>query len=134
MDQLQLHLNQILIVPIQESIIDLERPQLDSMIKKAVKESLNALDQYTENEGVIETVRMVILSYLDFHWVRHLESMGRLKEGVGLRQYQQEDPMRIYGKEGLELFGMMFDEMRREISMESMQFIKKIEEEEAMKE
>ena len=48
-------------------------------------------------------------------WVKHLEQMAHLKEGIGLRRYQQEDPMRIYQREGLELFGKNYQELRRKI-------------------
>ena len=30
--------------------------------------------------------------------------MTHLKEGIGLRQYQQEDPTRLYQKEALDIF------------------------------
>ena len=34
--------------------------------------------------------------------------MDRLKEGIGLRGYSQEDPMRQYSREGYELFTEMY--------------------------
>jgi len=66
----------------------------------------------------------VMLSYLDSTWVRHLEAMTRLKEGIGLRVYQQEDPMRIYEREGLELFEMHYQELRRFIASDITSFMK----------
>jgi preprotein translocase subunit SecA len=41
---------------------------------------------------------------LDREWVNHLEAMSHLKEGIGLRRYGQDDPMRLYEKEGLQIF------------------------------
>ena len=37
-----------------------------------------------------------LLSVIDHHWLEHIEAMDRLKEGIGLRGYSQEDPMRQY--------------------------------------
>lgn len=45
-----------------------------------------------------------LLSIIDYHWMNHLESMTRLKEGIGLRGYGQEDPIRLYQQEGYEIF------------------------------
>lgn len=68
----------------------------------------------------------VMLSFIDHMWVRHLEQMAHLKEGIGLRHYQQEDPMRIYQREGLELFGKNYQELRRKIVEELVTFMKNI--------
>ncbi|CAM5519952.1 hypothetical protein LSPH24S_04437 [Lysinibacillus sphaericus] len=35
-------------------------------------------------------IPQVMLSYIDSGWVKHLEAMAHLKEGIGLRHYQQE--------------------------------------------
>ena len=59
-------------------------------------------------------------------WVKHLEQMAHLKEGIGLRHYQQEDPMRIYQREGLELFGKNYQELRRQIVEEIVIFMKSL--------
>ena len=50
--------------------------------------------------------------------------MPRKKEGIGLRVYQQEDPMRIYEREGLELFEMHYQELRRFIASEITSYMK----------
>ncbi|MGP4060955.1 accessory Sec system translocase SecA2 [Halobacillus sp. H74] len=52
---------------------------------------------------------------LDKLWVRHLEMMNRLKEGIGIRQYQQEDPLRLYQKDGFDIFQHNFYEIRKEL-------------------
>jgi preprotein translocase subunit SecA len=104
-----------------------EKPELKSYLDGKLEKTLAYLEKYTDNTGVNSTLRRVILSFIDFHWVKHLENMIRLKEGVGLRQYQQEDPMRLYQKEGLDLFTDMFHALEKDISLETVQFIKKME-------
>jgi len=52
--------------------------------------------------------------------------MTHLKEGIGLRRFQQEDPMRIYQREGLELFGKNYQELRRGIVEELVIFMKNL--------
>lgn len=72
-------------------------------------------------------IPQVMLRFIDRMWVKHLEQMAHLKEGIGLRSYQQEDPMRIYQREGLELFGKNYQELRRSIVEDLVVFMKTID-------
>lgn len=105
-------------------------------IFKAVSPSVDELhayiDTFNDNEAVMEAIPRVMLSYIDTKWVKHLEQMAHLKEGIGLRRYQQEDPMRIYQREGLEMFGKNYQEVRRAIVEEIVIFMKNIRSEEDM--
>ena len=56
------------------------------------------------------------LSIIDRYWLEHIEEMERLKEGIGLRGYSQEDPMRQYAREGYELFSDMYHQIEKDIS------------------
>ncbi|CAM3264049.1 accessory Sec system translocase SecA2 [Filibacter tadaridae] len=99
-------------------------------ILKAYKEPLDELlayiETFAENEQVNQMIPQVMLSHIDTMWVKHLEVMTRLKEGIGLRSYGQEDPMRIYQREGLELFGTHYQKLRRSIAAEVIGFMKLI--------
>ena len=82
-------------------------------------EYLTELDQYQENPQFIGAMQRYLLSVLDHHWLSHLDAMERLKEGIGLRSYSQEDPMRQYSREGLELFTDMFYKLERDVSRQT---------------
>ncbi|MBE1554966.1 accessory Sec system translocase SecA2 [Sporosarcina limicola] len=86
------------------------------------------IDSFSENEQVNQMIPQVKLTYIDTMWVKHLEVMTRLKEGIGLRSYSQEDPMRIYQREGLQLFGTHYQKLRRDIASEVIGFMKLITE------
>lgn len=101
-------------------------PILDSL-QAPVDELTAKMDTFAQNEQVIDVIPQIMLSNLDNGWIKHLESMAHLKEGIGLRHYQQEDPMRIYQREGLELFAKNFQELRRTIIIEIIEFMKTIE-------
>ncbi|MEK5230786.1 accessory Sec system translocase SecA2 [Lysinibacillus sp. FSL K6-0232] len=101
-------------------------PILDSL-QAPVDELTAKMDKFAQNERVMEIIPKVMLSNIDVGWVKHLEAMAHLKEGIGLRHYQQEDPMRIYQREGLELFGKNFQELRRSIIIEVIDFMKTVE-------
>ncbi|MFD2679278.1 accessory Sec system translocase SecA2 [Bacillus seohaeanensis] len=101
----------------QKEVIDYLKPTLNETIKY--------IDDLEEKDQLTQTLSMVMLSFIDHHWIKHLESMTRLKEGIGLRSYQQEDPMRIYGREALELFSEMYASLEKNISTEYVSFLKK---------
>ncbi|MBB4823573.1 preprotein translocase subunit SecA [Sporosarcina luteola] len=84
------------------------------------------LDAFADNEQVNQIIPQVMLSHIDSMWVKHLDVMSRLKEGIGLRSYGQEDPMRIYQREGLQLFGKHYQKLRRNIASEVIGFMKLI--------
>ena len=58
--------------------------------------------------------KVVMLQTIDQQWKDHLLSMDRLKEGVGLRGYAQQNPLQAYQKEGFALFGEMIDRIETE--------------------
>ncbi|MDX1807311.1 MAG: accessory Sec system translocase SecA2 [Paenisporosarcina sp.] len=97
---------------------------VQKQLEKPIKELKTFIATFEDQPEVMNTLPRVMLSYLDSTWVRHLEAMTRLKEGIGLRVYQQEDPMRIYEREGLELFEMHYQELRRFIASEITSFMK----------
>ncbi|MFJ5565416.1 accessory Sec system translocase SecA2 [Lysinibacillus xylanilyticus] len=126
-DQMESSLNSLFITPVT---IDREVGKVKQIladIQPSEQELLNRIEQFAENEQVIAVLPQIMLSHIDSGWVRHLEVMAHLKEGIGLRHYQQEDPMRIYQREGLELFGKNFQELRRSIIIEITSFMKTIE-------
>src|SRR5690606_26747700 len=106
-----------------------KRKKVDAAVKPALDSVNELIEAYADNERVMATIPFVMKSYIDQMWVKHLESMSHLKEGIGLRSYQQEDPMRIYQREGLELFAGNFQNLRYSIASELLGFLHMLENE-----
>ncbi|WP_456277573.1 accessory Sec system translocase SecA2 [Bacillus sp. AK128] len=102
-------------ITLGEEILDVK--QVKELIQSAVSPYFTLLDEKAENENLQMAVKQLLISVVDQHWLQHLDSMERLKEGVGLRSYSQEDPMRQYQREGLEIFTNMYHQMERDISI-----------------
>ncbi len=85
------------------------------------------LDTFEEDDDILNLIPSVMLGHIDSMWVRHLEKMTRLKEGIGLRSYGQEDPMQVYQREGLYLFGQAFQRLRRSIAKDVIHYMKQIQ-------
>jgi preprotein translocase subunit SecA len=62
-----------------------------------------------------EIERHIVLQTVDTRWKEHLLSMDHLKEGIGLRGYAQQDPLRIYRKEGFDMFQGLMERVKDEI-------------------
>jgi len=83
---------------------------IDRIMKKSeeaykVKEAEFGEDQFREIE------RVVLLQVVDRKWMDHIDAMDQLRQGIGLRAYGQQDPVRAYQIEGFD----MFEEMTRSI-------------------
>lgn len=72
-----------------------------------------AVKKYEEKEAEIgeetfrEIERIILLQVVDRKWMDHIDLMDQLRQGIGLRAYGQEDPVRAYQNEGFELFEEM---------------------------
>lgn len=64
-----------------------------------------------------EFEKSVSLRVIDTHWMEHINTMSHLREGIGLRGYAQEDPLRAYTLEGYELFDNLLYTIDREITI-----------------
>lgn len=125
-DRIERTMNSLLLEPVEVPRPIETTKELFDLYEEPMKELHAFMDQFRENEDVLNFLPAVMISYIDSMWVRHLESMTRLKEGIGLRSYGQEDPMQVYQREGLYLFGQAFQRLRRNIAAEVTQFMKKI--------
>lgn len=96
-------------------------------VEDIVQPFLQAYSELITDKGLdtqfLTALKYAMVSVLDYQWVLHLEHMTRLKEGIGLRHYQQEDPMRIYQKEGLDLFTISYNKMAKNIALETIHLI-----------
>ncbi len=73
---------------------------LDRVLTQAYEEKMSSLNEKTRNE--IE--KLIYLQTLDNLWREHLYTMDNLKTGIGLRGYNQKDPLVEYKKESFNLF------------------------------
>lgn len=89
------------------------------VVKEALtvyKELLLGLDE-EQKEELVSTFTYTSLSVVDQYWTEHIEHLQRLIEGIHLRQYQQEDPIRLYEFDGFKLFEHTYYMIQREITV-----------------
>lgn len=66
--------------------------------------------------------RTVVLRNIDRNWINHIDRMDKLRSGIYLRSYAQNNPLQQYVQEGFD----MFEEMNRRIDREITFFLCKV--------
>ncbi len=70
-----------------------------------------------------EFEKAITLRVIDTHWMEHINTMAHLREGIHLRSYAQNNPLREYKTEGFELF----DELLAKIDAQTTTYLLKAE-------
>jgi preprotein translocase subunit SecA len=94
---------------------NLSKDQVSDFIFKMAKEHYLAKEALVQEEQMRQLERFIILQTVDTRWKEHLLSMDHLKEGIGLRGYAQQDPLRIYKKEGFDMFHDLMERIKEEV-------------------
>ena len=103
---------------------DLENWDFRHLITKCTEKTVDCYEEKIEGlkaEGVDFSAieRDVLLSVVDKHWIDHIDAMDKLKRGIILRSYANEDPVNAFKKEGMD----MFEEMIASIQEETVRFL-----------
>ncbi|EAH6261842.1 preprotein translocase subunit SecA [Campylobacter lari] len=80
-------------------VIEVEN-KLSEILEKAYKDKMSII----EDKEARRIERILYLQILDNLWREHLYQMDILKTGIGLRSYNQKDPLVEYKKESYNLF------------------------------
>ena len=87
------------------------------------------VDEYEEKvkkipvEVTSEFEKAITLRVIDTHWMEHINTLSHLREGIHLRSYAQNNPLREYKNEGFELF----DELLSKIDAQTVTYLLKAE-------
>ena len=68
------------------------------------------------SDDLRELERVVMLKVVDQKWMDHIDNMDELKNGIGLREYGQKDPVVQYRIEGFEMFDEMVEDIKNEVT------------------
>ena len=59
--------------------------------------------------------RNMSLEVIDRAWVDHIDMMSKLRDGIGLRSYAQDNPLQAYVTEGFAMFENMMHNIAQDI-------------------
>lgn len=98
-----------------EELKDKEYDELKEYIIKKLEEEYEKKMSAVEDSQRREIERILYLQILDNGWRDHLYQMDILKTGIGLRGYNQKDPLVEYKKESFTLFVELVKSIKNEI-------------------
>ena len=99
-----------------ENLEELDPQSLIDTIYDKVVEEYEAKIADFPDELKNEFEKAISLRVIDTHWMEHINAMSLLREGIYLRQYAQENPLRAYTSEGYEMFDNLIATIDQDIS------------------
>lgn len=88
-------------IKIRDAILDEVFRQYDQKVENAKEAGLD----FEEIE------RVILLRNVDLKWMDHIDSLHRLRKGIGLVAYGQKDPVVAYRQTAIDMFDTMIDEI-----------------------
>ena len=103
---------------IKKSLISKLEPEevIDKLVKLVTNEYEEKIIDIPE-EVTNEFEKAITLQVVDNYWMEHINTMSHLREGIHLRGYAQEDPLRAYTMEGFDLFDSMLQRIDQDVSI-----------------
>jgi preprotein translocase subunit SecA len=89
--------------------------EIQLLVMTTMKEFYNNKMSVVPDDQQSEIERILYLQILDNSWRDHLYSMDTLKTGIGLRSYNQKDPLVEYKKESYNMFIELITSIKSEI-------------------
>ena len=71
----------------------------------------------TNLEGFYELERRIVLQSIDELWMRHIDSMSKLRENVAFEWYAQRNPLVVYKEKAFEKFTTLMHEIEYKTTM-----------------
>ncbi|MFA7666566.1 MAG: SEC-C metal-binding domain-containing protein, partial [Burkholderiaceae bacterium] len=98
-----------------------ERPEMTDAdllgeVLKAADSQYQAKVELVGEEAFAGFERSVLLQTIDQHWREHLSALDFLRQGIHLRGYAQKNPKQEYKREAFELFGLMQQRIRDDVT------------------
>jgi len=85
--------------------------------EKCIKESFGAYEKKIKpvRNQIMPVERTMVLRLMDRAWQNHIDVMSKLREGIHLRSYAQNNPLQAYVEEGYELFENMMNTISNDV-------------------
>ncbi|MEK4228450.1 preprotein translocase subunit SecA [Solibacillus sp. FSL H8-0538] len=111
---------------LEEGVItaaELEGKTVDEMVEfifAAVLVRYNEKEELMTPERMREFEKVILLRSIDTKWIDHIDAMDQLRQGIHLRAYGQNDPLREYQQEGFAMFEDMVASVREDVAKYAM--------------
>ncbi|WP_053218586.1 preprotein translocase subunit SecA [Virgibacillus senegalensis] len=90
--------------------------EMNELIFEKVKQRYDKKEEELTAEQMREFEKVILLRSVDTKWMDHIDQMDQLRQGIHLRAYGQNDPLREYQMEGYAMFEQMIAAIEEEVS------------------
>jgi len=101
----------------KDYVVDNSPEEVINIIKDELVKEYEAKLKDIPQEVSDEFEKAISLNIIDHYWTEHINTMSHLREGIYLRGYGQEDPLRAYTMEGFDLFDNMMQRIDHDITV-----------------
>lgn len=84
---------------------------IDYIQQEAVKEIESLSEKFDSKEDFYSLQRDIVLQSIDELWMRHIDSMAKLREAVAFEWYAQRNPLVVYKEKAFEKFDILMNEI-----------------------
>lgn len=99
-----------------EDIQEKEPDAIKTLIMEKVKQKYDEKEEELSPEQMREFEKVILLRTVDTKWMDHIDQMDQLRQGIHLRAYAQNDPLREYQMEGFNMFEAMIASIEEEVA------------------
>lgn len=94
-----------------------EKEELVEYLMELVNNLYNEREETMSAETMREFEKVVVLRAVDSKWMDHIDAMDHLRQGIHLRAYGGNDPLREYQFEGHNMFLGMIERIEEEVTL-----------------
>ncbi|KAB8132142.1 preprotein translocase subunit SecA, partial [Gracilibacillus oryzae] len=93
-----------------------EKDEARALILEKVKAKYDQKEEELTPEQMREFEKVILLRTVDTKWMDHIDQMDQLRQGIHLRAYGQNDPLREYQMESFAMFEEMVASINEEVA------------------
>ena len=86
---------------------------IDRLVEIAFGAYNKKIEEFKDQIKPLE--KTMVLRTIDRAWVNHIDVMSKLRDGIGLRSYAQNNPLQAYVEEGYDLFETMMNSISDQV-------------------
>jgi preprotein translocase subunit SecA len=90
--------------------------EMTELISKKAIALYNVKEEDFGDEQMREFEKVILLRAVDSKWMDHIDAMDQLRQGIHLRAYGQNDPLREYQMEGFAMFESMIASIEEDVA------------------
>ncbi|AIF68067.1 protein translocase subunit secA [Terribacillus saccharophilus] len=93
-----------------------DEEEIEELLLKKIGEHLKQKEEEMAPDQMREFEKVILLRTVDTKWMDHIDQMDQLRQGIHLRAYGQNDPLREYQLEGYNMFEAMITSIKEEVT------------------